>query len=131
MPSITHGAAVAAMVAAEAAAAAERAEAEDGPRMDFARDKTAFKPKSRRWDRYFVLLVSPHVDDVGAARVRRHTYVDMNHADLETQTADVISICGDRSRLISPSAVVPAITCPCHRSHDTSGLLRAQSSFYV
>ncbi|KYQ52470.1 hypothetical protein ALC60_08330, partial [Trachymyrmex zeteki] len=40
-----------------------------GPRMDFAEDKTAFKPKSRRWDRYFVLLVSPHV--VGA-RVRRH-----------------------------------------------------------
>lgn len=32
------------------------------------------------------------------------TYVDMNHADLETQTADVISICGDRSRLISSNA---------------------------
>jgi len=43
----------------------------------------------------------------------------MNHADLETQTADVISICGDRSRLISPSAVVSAITYPCHRSRDT------------
>lgn len=42
-----------------------------GPRMDFAEDKTAFKPKSRRWDRYFVLLVSPHV--VGA-RVRRHMW---------------------------------------------------------
>ncbi|KYN26877.1 hypothetical protein ALC57_03746, partial [Trachymyrmex cornetzi] len=40
-----------------------------GGGMDFAEDKTAFKPKSRRWDRYFVLLVSPHV--VGA-RVRRH-----------------------------------------------------------
>ena len=59
------------------------------------------------------------------------TYVDMNQADLETQTADVISICGDRSRLISPSAVVSAITRPCHRSRDTLGLLRMQSSFYV
>lgn len=39
---------------------------------DFAGDKTAFKPKSRRWDRYFVLLVSPHVVD--GARVRRHMW---------------------------------------------------------
>lgn len=53
----------------------------------------------------------------------------MNHADLETQTTDVISICGDRSRLISPNAVVSAITCPRHRSRDTSGLLRTQSLF--
>lgn len=42
-----------------------------GPRMDSAGDKTAFKPKSRRWDRYFVLLVSP---DVVGARVRRHMW---------------------------------------------------------
>lgn len=42
-----------------------------GPRMDFAGDKTAFKPKSRRWDRYFVLLVSP---DVVGVRVRRHMW---------------------------------------------------------
>ncbi|KYM83676.1 hypothetical protein ALC53_05852 [Atta colombica] len=42
-----------------------------GPRMDFAEDKTAFKPKSRQWDRYFVLLVSPHVVE---ERVCRHMW---------------------------------------------------------
>lgn len=38
----------------------------------FCRDKTAFKPR-KVGDRYFVLLVSPHVDGA-RARARRHMW---------------------------------------------------------
>lgn len=96
-----------------------------GCRMDFAEDKTAFKPKSR-WDRYFVLLVSPHV--VGSARAASPTYVGMNHADFGNSNCRrnfhlrrSLTLNFARRRRFF------AITCSYHRSRDTSRLFARDS----
>lgn len=100
----------------------------DAGQMDFARIKLLLNPKVRGTDILcysYLYMLSAHSSS---------TYVGMNHTDLETQTTDVISICGDHSRLISLNGVVSTITCPCDWSHPlgfsyTLHVLQTRSCF--